>query len=99
MPGSGILAGTGQQIPLPDASVDAVFAAEAFHWLDDKQALTEIARVLRPRGAVVLMWNVPARPTEPSIAAAEEFLASQRRAQGRAARRCQAASRCTKPKM
>jgi ubiquinone/menaquinone biosynthesis C-methylase UbiE len=51
MPGSGILAGTGQQIPLPDASVDAVFAAEAFHWLDDKQALTEIARVLRPRGA------------------------------------------------
>ena len=25
MPGSGILAGTGQQIPLPDASVDAVF--------------------------------------------------------------------------
>ena len=28
------LAGTAQEIPLPDGSVDAVFAADASHWFD-----------------------------------------------------------------
>jgi SAM-dependent methyltransferase len=68
------LAGTGQEIPLPDTSVDAVFAAQAFHWFDDERALADIARVLRPGGALVLMWNLPAGPTEPSIAAVEQLL-------------------------
>jgi SAM-dependent methyltransferase len=68
------LAGTGEEIPLPDASVDAVFAAEAFHWFDDDDALAEIVRVLRPEGALVLMWNLPAAPTEPSIEAVEQLL-------------------------
>ena len=72
------LAGTAQEIPLEDASVDAVFAAESFHWFDDERALAEIARVLRPRGSLVLMWNVPAGPTEPSIAAVEQLLAGRR---------------------
>jgi len=71
------LAGTAQEIPLADASVDAVFAAEAFHWFHDERSLTEIARVLRPRGALVLMWNLPAGPTEPSIAAVEELLSDR----------------------
>jgi SAM-dependent methyltransferase len=66
--------GTAQDLPLPDASVDAVFAAEAFHWFYDDQALAQIARVLRPRGRVVLMWNVPAGPWDPSIAPAERLV-------------------------
>src|SRR6266404_2443040 len=53
------LAGTAQEIPLPDDSVDAVLAAQAFHWFEDEHALAEIARVLRPGGALVLMWNLP----------------------------------------
>ena len=68
------LPGTGQEIPLADASVDAVFAAQSFHWFDDERAVVEIARVLRPRGAVVLMSNAPAGSWEPSAAAAEELL-------------------------
>jgi SAM-dependent methyltransferase len=73
-PEAELRAGTAQEIPLADASVDAVFAAEAFHRFYDEPALNEIARVLRPGGALVLMWNLPAGPTEPSIAAVEEFL-------------------------
>jgi SAM-dependent methyltransferase len=67
-------AGNGHEIPVPDASVDAVFAAEAFHWFDDDRALTEMARVLRVGGALVLMWNLPAGPWEPSITAVEALL-------------------------
>jgi SAM-dependent methyltransferase len=46
-----------EDIPLEDASVDAVIAAQAFHWFDLDRALPEIARVLRPGGHVCLVWN------------------------------------------
>ena len=51
------LAGTAEQIPLPDASVDGVFAAEAFHWFAGSDAIAEIERVLRPGGVLALFWN------------------------------------------
>jgi SAM-dependent methyltransferase len=73
-PEARVVAGSAEEIPLEDRSVDAVFAAEAFHWFDGERALTEIARVLRPRGALVLMWNLPGGTTEPSIAAVEQLL-------------------------
>jgi ubiquinone/menaquinone biosynthesis C-methylase UbiE len=46
-----------EDIPLADASVDAVVAGQAFHWFDLDRALPEIARVLRPQGRVCLIWN------------------------------------------
>ena len=73
-PRSRLLGGTAEQVPLADASVDGVFVAEAFHWFDHERALAELARVLRPRGALVLMWNRPAGPTEPPISAVEQLL-------------------------
>jgi len=51
------LAGTAEAIPLPDASVDAVTVAQAFHWFDEERALGEIQRVLRPGGLLALVSN------------------------------------------
>jgi ubiquinone/menaquinone biosynthesis C-methylase UbiE len=45
-----VLDGTGESIPLPDASADGLFVSSAWHWLDPERALPEIARVLRDGG-------------------------------------------------
>ena len=52
-----VRAGSAGHIPLADASVDAVFVAEAFHWFGNKSTLAEIARVLRTGGTLALMWT------------------------------------------
>jgi SAM-dependent methyltransferase len=49
--------GTAEEIPLPDASVDAVVAGQAYHWFDPERAHPEIARVLRPGGVFAAFWN------------------------------------------
>lgn len=58
VPGIEILEGTGEALPLPDASADVVTAAQTAHWFDGPAAFAEIARVLRPRGTLGLIWNV-----------------------------------------
>jgi SAM-dependent methyltransferase len=46
-----------EAIPAPNRSVDVVVCAQAFHWFDHARALPEIARVLRPGGALAMVWN------------------------------------------
>src|SRR5829696_328171 len=57
VPAARALAGTAEALPLEDASVDAVFVAEAFHWFEPVRAVAEMARVLRPAGGVAVLYN------------------------------------------
>src|ERR1700712_1930981 len=50
--------GPAEEIPLADASVDAVLCAQSFHWFATPASLREIHRVLKGGGALGLVWNV-----------------------------------------
>ena len=49
--------GTAELLPVRSSSVDAVTVGQAFHWFSYDAALREIARVLRPGGLLLLVWN------------------------------------------
>jgi SAM-dependent methyltransferase len=55
--GATVIAGSAEDIPLEDASVDAVVVAQAWHWVDSTRAVPEVARILRPGGSLGLVWN------------------------------------------
>ena len=57
VPGVPVIGATAESIPLLAGAVDVVVVAQAFHWFDPDRALPEIARVLRPRGWLALIWN------------------------------------------
>ncbi len=57
VPGIDARDGTAEHLPLEASSADAVFVGEAFHWFDQARALPEIHRVLRPGGALVLVYG------------------------------------------
>ncbi|HQQ24958.1 MAG TPA: class I SAM-dependent methyltransferase [Methanomassiliicoccales archaeon] len=42
---------------LPDQCVDLITAAQSFHWFDVERCRREFKRILRPQGAVALVWN------------------------------------------
>jgi ubiquinone/menaquinone biosynthesis C-methylase UbiE len=57
IPGVDVVGGTAESIPLPDHCADGVFVGQALHWFDYVPAMNEIARVLKPGGVVVALWN------------------------------------------
>jgi SAM-dependent methyltransferase len=58
VPGAEARHGSAESIPVGDDEIDAVFSAEAFHWFASDESATEIIRVLKPRGALVILWNI-----------------------------------------
>ena len=58
VPGVSAVDGRAEDLPLADGTVDAVVAAQAFHWFDPDPALAEIHRVLGAGGRLALVWNV-----------------------------------------
>ena len=57
-PRATVLAGTAEEVPIEDGSVDAVVVGQAWHWFDPDTALASVRRVLRPGGTLGLLWNV-----------------------------------------
>ena len=52
------LQGEASKIPLENASVDCIIAAQAFHWFDADAFRVECQRILRPDGIVLLVYNM-----------------------------------------
>jgi SAM-dependent methyltransferase len=51
------VAASAEATTLADASVDFVTAGQAYHWFDPPATRAEFARILRPDGWVVVIWN------------------------------------------
>lgn len=68
------VAGTAEATTLADASLDFVVSAQAAHWFDRKRAQREFARVLRPAGWLVLLWNEREVDTTPFLRDYEQLL-------------------------
>ncbi|MGA2334541.1 MAG: class I SAM-dependent methyltransferase [Terriglobales bacterium] len=68
------VAGTAEETTLGSASVDFVTAAQAAHWFDLPRARAEFARILRPEGWCVLIWNERCTETTPFLRDYEQLL-------------------------
>ncbi len=56
-PGVTVVDGVAADLPFEDASFDAVACAQSFHWFAERATLSEFARVLKPGGSLLLVWN------------------------------------------
>ena len=56
-PGIRWIDGRAEALPARDASVDLVFSAQALHWFDRPAFWRECGRVLKPGGAVAILYN------------------------------------------
>jgi SAM-dependent methyltransferase len=68
------VAGSAESTTLPTASIDIATAAQAFHWFQPEKARSECARLLKPSGWAVLIWNDRQLQTTPFLRDYEQFL-------------------------
>jgi SAM-dependent methyltransferase len=59
---------------LDEGSVDLVIAAQAFHWFDLPKTKREFARILKPGGWIVLIWNERRLDSTPFLREYESLL-------------------------
>ena len=68
------VAGSAEATTLADASLDFVTVAQAFHWFEPAAARTEVQRILRREGFVVIVWNDRLFDTTPFLREYEALL-------------------------
>lgn len=68
------LDGLAEATTLSAHSVDFITAGQAFHWFDRDRARTEFARISKPDGWVVLIWNERRLESTPFLRSYEELL-------------------------
>jgi len=66
--------GNAENTGLPDASIDLVICAQAFHWFDREKAKIEFKRILKPGGKVLLIWNDRRTNSTDFLKVYEDFL-------------------------
>ena len=65
--------GLAERLPIAGAAFSAATVGQAFHWFSTETALPELARVLRPRGRLGLIWNFRDLAS-PMVQAVEEIV-------------------------
>jgi SAM-dependent methyltransferase len=73
-PGFKSINASAEATTLDSESVDFVTAGQAFHWFELQQTRAEFARILRPGGWTVIVWNSRRIGSTPFLAAYESFL-------------------------
>jgi ubiquinone/menaquinone biosynthesis C-methylase UbiE len=68
------IAATAEETTLPNSSADFIVAGQAFHWFDRDRCRREFARILRPGGWVVLIWNDRKTQSTPFLIGYENLL-------------------------
>lgn len=66
--------GSAEATTLEGASVDFVVSGQAFHWFDVNATRSEFARILKPDGWVVVVWNERRADVSPFVHEYEELL-------------------------
>lgn len=70
--------GSGEHTSLTDACLDLLCMATSFHWVDFAAGTREAARVLRPGGCFVAMWNPRVLDGDPLMREIEAYLTAAR---------------------
>ena len=73
-PGLEVVDGSAEATGIPDRCADFVVAGTAFHWFDAARSRTEFARILKPGGWTVLMWNTRQPDSTAFLRAYEDLL-------------------------
>ena len=59
LPGVQVIVSTFEDWAAEPGSVDLIYAAQAWHWVDRQGGFEKTLRLLRPGGALALIWNIP----------------------------------------
>ena len=66
--------GSAEATTLDDSSIDFVATGQAFHWFEPNATRREFARILKPAGWVVVLWNERLTDASPFLRDYEVFL-------------------------